>query len=41
MGVEMIKNNYDEEQYALDEEDFSKNDIIGDQFTDYEILNVI
>ena len=37
----MIKNNYDEEQYALDEEDFSKNDIIGDQFTDYEILNVI
>ena len=41
MGVEMLKSNYIEEQYILDEEDFSKNDIMGNQFSDYEILNLI
>ena len=41
MGVEMLKSNYAEEQYILDEEDFSENDIIGNQFSDFEILNII
>ena len=37
----MLKSNYAEEQYILDEEDFSVYDIIGNQFSDFEILNII
>ena len=41
MGIEVIKDEQGKEQYALNSEDFYNEDILGDKFEDYEILQVI
>ena len=41
MGVELIKDHQGKEHLVLSDEDFYNDDIMGDKFEDYEILQVI
>lgn len=41
MGVELIKDRQGKEHMVLTDEDFYNDDIMGDKFEDYEILQVI
>ena len=41
MGVELIKDRQGKEHMVLSDEDFYNDDIMGDKFEDYEILQVI
>ena len=41
MGVEMIKDRQGKEHLVLSDEDFYNDDIMGDKFDDYEILQVL
>ena len=41
MGVEMIRDRQGREHLVLSDEDFYNDDIMGDKFEDYEILQVI
>ena len=41
MGVELIKDRQGREHMVLSDEDFYNDDIMGDRFEDYEILQVI
>ena len=41
MGVEMIKDRQGKDHLVLSDEDFYNDDIMGDQFEDYEILQVL
>ena len=41
MGVEMIKDRFGEDQLVLSNEDFYNDDIMGNSFTNYDIMKVI
>ena len=41
MGVEMIKDRQGKDHLVLSDEDFYNDDIMGDKFEDYEILQVL
>ena len=41
MGVEMIKDRYGEDQLVLSNEDFYNDDVMGDKFSNYDIMKII
>ena len=41
MGVEMIKDRFGEDQLVLSNEDFYNDDIMGNNFSDYDIMKII
>ena len=41
MGVEIIKDRFGEEQFVLSNEDFHNDDVMGDRFSDYQIMKII
>ena len=41
MGVEMIKDRFGEDQLVLSNEDFYNDDVMGDKFTNYDIMKII
>ena len=41
MGVEMIKDRFGEDQLVLSNEDFYNDDIMGNSFSDYDIMKII
>ena len=41
MGVQIDKNDFDEDQFAFNKEDFWKDDILGDKLSDYQIIQII
>ena len=41
MGVEINKDDFDEDQFIFNKEDFSKDDILGDKLSDYQIIQII
>ena len=41
MGVEMIRDRQGREHLVLSDEDFYNDDIMGDKFEDYEILQIL
>ena len=41
MGVEIDKNDFDEDHFVFNNEDFSKDDILGDKLSDYQIIQII
>ena len=41
MGVEMIKDRFGEDQLVLSNEDFYNDDVMGNSFTNYDIMKVI
>ena len=41
MGVEMIKDRFGEDQLVLSNEDFYNDDVIGDKFSNYDIMKII
>ena len=41
MGDEIIKDRFDEDQLVLSNEDFYNDDIMGNSFSDYDIMKII
>ena len=41
MGVEMIKDRFGEDQLVLSNEDFYNDDVMGNSFSDYDIMKII
>ena len=41
MGVEIIKDRFGEDQFVLSNEDFHNDDVMGDRFSDYQIMKII
>ena len=41
MGVQLDKDDFGEEQFVLEQEDFSKDDILGDKLSEYQILTIM
>ena len=41
MGIEIGKNDLDEDQFVFNKEDFSKDDILGDKLSEYQIMQII
>ena len=41
MGVEINKDDFDEDQFVFNKEDFSKDDILGDKLSYYQIIQII
>ena len=41
MGVEMDKDNFREDQFNFNLKDFSKDDILGDKLSEYQILKMV
>ena len=41
MGVEMIKDRFGEDQLVLSNEDFYNDDVMGDKFSNYDIMKII
>ena len=41
MGVQLDKDDFGEEQFVFEQEDFSKDDILGDKLSYYQIIQII
>ena len=41
MGVEINKDDFDEDHFVFNKEDFSKDEILGDKLSDYQIIQII
>ena len=41
MGVEIIKDRFGEDQFVLSNEDFHNDDVMGEHFSDYQIMKII